>query len=221
MNTFIVDDETVVVPSWVVNHESFRRWVQSEDFPESGTVCFLNGGVWVDMSREQVFTHNQVKQEFAFVLAGLIRERRLGRYFPDGMLISNVDAELTSQPDGMYVSKESFSTKKVRLVEGSQEGYVELEGSPDMVLEVVSRSSVAKDTETLMEQYWDAGIEEYWIVDVRGERLEFEIYRHGVHEFTPVRRQAGWLKSTVFGRSFRLTRSVDEQGHPEFNLRVK
>ena len=35
-------------------------------------------------------------------------------------------------------------------------GYLELEGVPDMVLEVVSRSSVRKDTVLMRQAYWRA-----------------------------------------------------------------
>src|SRR5256885_8764701 len=50
-----------------------------------------------------------------------------------------------------------------------EEGYLELEGTPDMVLEVVSESSVQKDTKRLRQLYWQAGIREYWLVDARRE----------------------------------------------------
>src|SRR5262245_18886652 len=108
MNTFVVDDSAVVVPSYVRDHVSFREWAQSNDFPEEGQVCYLNGGVWVDMSKEQLFTHNQVKHELAFVLTGIIRAGNLGKYFPDGVLLSNDDAELSAQPDGVFVSRRSI-----------------------------------------------------------------------------------------------------------------
>jgi hypothetical protein len=44
------------------------------------------------------------------------------------------------------------------LIEGKEEGHVELEGSLDMVLEVVSASSVHKDTVVLRRAYWQAGM---------------------------------------------------------------
>jgi len=34
-------------------------------------------------------------------------------------------------------------------------------------------------------------------------------------------KSAGWLKSAVFGKSFRLHRANDEQGNPEFTLEAK
>ena len=31
----------------------------------------------------------------------------------------------------------------------------------------------------------------------------------------------GWRKSAVFGKAFRLTRQLDDLGHPDFTLDVK
>ena len=121
----------------------------------------------------------------------------------------------------MFVLTESFEIGRIKLVEGRREGYLELEGIADMVLEIVSPSSVTKDTETLFDLYWRAGIPEYWLVDARGEALQFDIYQRGPRGYTATRRQAGWLKSRVLGMSFRLTRQLDALGHPEFTLETK
>jgi Uma2 family endonuclease len=221
MNTFALDGEFVHIPGWVEDLASFRRWFQSDEFPEIGRICYLNGEVWVDMSKEQIFSHNQVKNEYAFVLTGLAKASRRGRFFPDGVLLTHEEADLSSQPDGTFISYESLETGRVRLVEGVQEGYVEIDGTPDMVLEVVSTSSMEKDTITQLDLYWRAGIREYWLVDVRGERLEFDIWRHTPTGYVPIRKQRGWVKSTVFGKSFRLTRQNDERGDPEYTLAVR
>ena len=79
---------------------------------------------------------------------------------------------------------------------------VELLGTVDMVLEVVSPGSVRKDTDTLRQAYWEAGNAEYWLVDARGDRLDFRILKHGSLGYTETRKQAGWLRSTVFARAF-------------------
>src|SRR5262249_62324771 len=122
----------------------------------TGRICYLDGEVWVDMSKEQVFSHNQLKNEYAFALTGVIKAGRLGRFFPDGLLISNEEAALTAQPDGAFASTETLRTGRLRLVAGAEEGYVEMEGTPDMVLEIISDSSVKKDTIRLRELYWRA-----------------------------------------------------------------
>jgi len=219
--TLVVEKQLVSIPAWIHDLDSFRRWADSDEFPETGQICYLNGEVWVDMSKEQVFTHNQIKAEYSYVLFGLTKKGRLGRYFPDGMLLTNETANLCCGLDGLFVSTETLRVGRMRLVPAADEGYIELEGTPDMVLEVVSTSSVLKDYKRLRELYWQAGIPEYWIVDARGEKLSFDILRHTASGYTAARKQGGWVKSAVFGKSFRLTRKTDEQGNPEYELAVK
>src|SRR6266542_2498095 len=221
MSTIVVDRESIRIPPWVQDLESFHRWIDSDDFPEKVRVCYLNGEAWVDMSKEQFYTHNKVKGEFAFVLLGLVKAGRLGKYLHDGMLITNVEVEFSAGPDGAFVARETLASGAARFIAGRKEGYVELEGTPDMVLEVVSDSSVQKDTVDLRDLYWKAGIPEYWLVDVRGERLSFDILRCAAKGYVAVRKQGGWLKSTVFGKSFRLARANDEDGNPELSLEVR
>ncbi len=220
MHTVVVDRDSIDIPEWVKDLESFREWVHSDAVPEKLRVCYLNGQVWVDMSKEQFFTHNQIKNEFAFALTGVTKARKLGRYVAEGMLLTNVEANLSVQPDGAFVSHLSRKRGRVILVEGRDEGVVELEGTPDMVLEVVSTSSVHKDTVTLRELYWQAGIPEYWLVDARGEELLFEILRHTAKGYGATRKQDGWMKSKVFGKLLRLVRQTDSEGDPEFTLEV-
>ena len=222
MNTIVLYDDSVDIPSGISDLAAFRRWVHSDEFPATGRICFLDGRVWVDMSKEQIFTRNQIKQEFNLVIGGLVKPLRLGRFFPDGLFVTNHQAQLACQPDGTFVSHQSLKLRRVRLVDAEKgPGCLELEGTPDMVLEIVSASSVEKDTETLPDFYWRAGIPEYWLVDARGNRLEFDIFRHESSGYVPVRKHAGWLKSRVFDKSFRLSRQTDEAGNPEYSLSVR
>ena len=39
--------------------------------------------------------------------------------------------------------------------------------------------------------------------------------------YTTIRKSAGWIKSTVFSKSFRLSSQIDSLGHPEFLLDVR
>jgi Uma2 family endonuclease len=219
--TFVHEGKRVSVPSWVVDLESFRRWADADDFPEQGRICYLKGEVWVDMSKEQLFTHGQVKTEYTVVLGGLVKAGGLGLLWADGVLLSNEDADISVNPDATFASREALEEGRVRLIEGVEEGHVELEGSPDMVLEVVSTSSVQKDTVILRGAYWEAGVREYWLVDARAEPLKFDILRHTPKGYAATRKQGGWLKSAVFGKSFRLTQSQSALGHPAFALEVR
>ena len=219
-HTFHGERGSVCLPPWVIDLESFRRWAVSDEAPDKTPVYFLADEVWIDMSKEQLFSHNQLKLSLILILAPLSKQHA-GRYVPDGMLLTNEAAALSGNPDGMFVFNDSFREQRVRLVEGKKSGCVELEGTPDMVVEVVSDSSVQKDTEILRSLYWKAGIPEYWIVDGRGDEVSFTILKHTTRGYSAVRSSSGWLKSAVFGKSFRLTRRLDELGHPDFVLDVK
>src|SRR5438067_4657252 len=102
-------------------------------------------------------------------LGGLIEAQALGYFFPDRMRLVNEDADLSTEPDGMFVSEQTLDAGRARLEHG--QATLELVGSPDMVLEVVRPSSVEKDTVVLRELYWKAGVREYWLVDPRGLEL--------------------------------------------------
>jgi Uma2 family endonuclease len=80
------------------------------------------------------------------------------------------------------------------------------------VLEVVSDSSVQKDTVSLPEVYYRAGILEYWLIDARGAEVDMQILHRGPEKYLPAPRQAGWQLSEVFGRSFRLERRQGRHG---------
>lgn len=212
----------VSIPAEVVDLASFCRWACSDQFPRKGQFSFLHGTIWVDLNVEVLYTHNQVKEAVNRVLGGLVAATRSGRYIPDRMLLRNTAADLSTEPDGMYVSYAALQGGQVQRVQGSGSDILELEGTPEMVLEVVSDTSVQKDTVSLRDLYWQAGITEYWLIDVRAARLSFDLLKHGSKGYTATRRQAGgWLKSTVFNRSFLLTQQTDPLGDPLYLLDVR
>jgi Uma2 family endonuclease len=218
----IVIDGTIRIPADVVDLESFCRWAVSERSPERGRFSYLAGEIWVDLSMEELYTHNQVREAIGRVLGGLVADGELGRFIPDGMLLRNTRAVLSTEPDAAFVSYEGWESGRVVEITGAMPGIYQLEGAPDMVLEVASLTSVRKDTEELRRLYWLAGVPEFWLVNAREDPLQFEILKLGTADYEPVRRQAGgWLKSRIFRRSFRLTQSMDRLGKPRYSLEVR
>jgi Uma2 family endonuclease len=217
---FFDETDKVTIPAWVTDLASFRRWAETDDFPEEGRICWLDGEVWADMSREQIFTHVRLKTRLSAVLDALATEGDMGLFLGDGAMLVNMDVEFACVPDATFVSAAGLRDR-VRLIEGKEEGFVELEGTPDMVLEVVSTSSVHKDTVTLRRAYWEAGIREYWLVDARKGPLSFDILRHTARGYAATPKRGGWLKSAVFAKSFRLTQAEGTLGHPEYTLDVR
>lgn len=217
----VVIDDIIRIPPEVIGLASFRRWAESDYFPEGGRFSYFQGEIWVDLSPEQLYTHNQVKLAYSFGLGGVLRDDPLGRYFPDGARLSIPLIDFSTVPDGVFCLFDSLESGRVRRIEGATTGYIELEGTPDMTLEVISDTSVHKDTEVLFELYWRAGVREYWLVDARGKKLDFDIFRHTKSGYKRTRSKSGWLKSNIFGRSFRLHRETDRLGDPQYVLQVR
>jgi Uma2 family endonuclease len=218
--TAILEGQKIDIPSRVVDLNSFHRWVASTHFPGAWRICFVQGRVWIDTTMEEM-DHNQIKGAFAIGLGQLVLVASLGRYFHDRMRLSHLGADLSTEPDGMFVSYESFRSRRVRLIEGTSRSPTRLEGTPDMTLEVVSSWSVDKDTIALRQHSWDAGIPEYWLVNPLGKQLDFDILRHTSKGYVATRKQTGWLRSLVFDKSFRLTQQAGADGYAEYTLAVR
>jgi Uma2 family endonuclease len=210
------------IPPWVTDHASFREWARSVEFPKDGHFAFLNGILWADTTMEQLFTHNRVKTRVTSTLDQLVAAEDLGYFFSDRALLSHPAVRLSTEPDAFFVSYESVEAGRARWVEGASEGHVEVEGGPDLVIEVVSTGSVEKDTVELPVLYFAAGVTEYWLIDARTAAPAFDVFRRASRAFAATRRQAGgWLKSHVFGRSFRLARGTDRLRRPTYTLEMK
>jgi len=206
----------VVLPEWVDDLDSFCQWRLSGDSPRTGEIAFLDTGIWVDLSMEEFLTHNQVKAAFDFGIMSVVQPASLGRYVPDRMLLKNADANLSAEPDGLFFTWETMRSGRLRLVEKPGAGFMELEGSPDMTLEVVSKTSVPKDTTLLRELYWKAGVTEYWLVDARDGKLAFEILQWTPTGYVAAPADDGWIASEVLGKKFQLQQKADPLGHPQF-----
>jgi Uma2 family endonuclease len=208
----------VRIPGWVSDLASFRRWARSPAFPQHGWIAHLDGELWVDLSMERA-AHNQAKGTINSRLTLLTHDEEAGFYFSDRMLLTNAEVGLSTEPDGMFVSNLALVEARVALHEG--DATLEVEGTPDMTLEVVSDTSEEKDLVILRDLYWRAGVAEYWIVDVRGKTPSFEILRRTATRYVPARKQGGWVKSSVFGRSFRLTQQKTASGLSRFALEIR
>lgn len=200
----------------------FRAWALSDQFPEQGRIDYVAGRIEVDMSPEDIFFHGSLKTEVVGRLWQVLKRRRSGHLFSDRTRISSVPADLSSEPDVVYVSDGAIDTGRVRLVpkaSGEPDRFVEIEGPPELVVEIVSDTSVQKDTRRLPPAYFRAGVDEFWFIDARGEPLVFQVHRRGASAFEPVPPDAaGFQHSRVFDASFRLVRWRNPSGRWVYDL---
>lgn len=201
----------------------FRDWVKSDEFPEKARTTYVDQEIYVDMSKEELEAHASVKAEISWVLMGLYRHSRRGKFYFDGVLVTNLKANVSNNPDAIFVSRETIELGRVKLVpkKDRQGAYVEIEGTPDWVMEIVSDSSVRKDTQQLRRAYHGAGIPEYWLVDARGEAINFQILHWRRKGYAAAPSKDGWQRSAVFDREFRLVRERDDLGLWEYTLEMR
>jgi Uma2 family endonuclease len=219
----LLDQSAIHLPSSASTLDGFRAWITSGSHPDNVRVSFVNEEIVIDMSPEELESHNKVKAEISRVISGLIRELDLGTFYSDGTLLSSPAANLSTEPDALFVQWESFQTSRIRPVprQAHPGEHVELEGAPDWVLEVVSRSSVRKDTQLLRQAYHAADVPEFWLVNAFGPEIEFQILVREADEYRPMPSNDRWIASPIFGREFRLSRDFDRLGYRRYSLEVR
>ncbi len=130
------------------------------DTPEDGNRYeVIDGKLYV--TPPPLEPHQRSSSMLHFMLMQYVVPRRLGRVYsaPFGVVL---DEENGIQPDLVYVSRGRDGI----IVERG------LEGAPDLVVEILSRSTRARDRGIKLRRYAAAGIPHYWIVDPRSRAIE-------------------------------------------------
>lgn len=210
-----------VTPSWVIDLESFRRWAYSGEYPETGWVSYLAGQIWSDPGPEELFSHNQVRGEFLRGLYRVVNDQDDGGWFFSGHpLWTNRTADLATEPDGLFASWKTLRHGRLAAVPDPRGGpsSSELTGSPDMVLEIVSDASEQRDCGVFPRLFWLADVPEFWLVDARGDTPQFSILSRTAVGYVALSRPDEWQFSAILEHEFRLLRSADQLGHPQYTL---
>lgn len=208
------------IPANAHTLDGFRTWVLSDQFPEKLRALYLRGEVWLDMSKEEIRTHAAVKTAIAGTMFNLNEEVDFGDLYINGVLVTNKRAKVSNNPDMVAVFWQSLEAGRVRYEQRRKEE-VEIVGSPDWLLEIVSKGSVVKDRKQLKQAYHDAKVREYWIVDARGDEIDFRVLHWRPRGYQLGKSADGWHYSHAFARRFRLLRTVDRRGAWRYRLETK
>lgn len=219
MATVLVEDHCLI-PGDLTTLAAFRRWVTSGDFPPTGRIDWVASHIEVDMSPEDIFTHGTLKTALVGRLWLLAQHRGI-HLFTGETRVSSVAGDLSVEPDVVAVSDAAIDAGRVRLVSasgGRPDRFTELEGAPDLVVEIVSDASVKKDTERLPSAYHAAGIREFWLIDARGAEIRFAIHRWEPNGYVASVAADGRSFSPVFGCGFTVVRSRNASGRFVYDL---
>ena len=99
--------------------------------------------------------HQQIDMVLGALLHMFVRERGLGKVFPAPCDVVLSDTDVV-QPDLLYVSRE----REHILLGGDN-----VQGAPDLVVEILSPSTAAHDKTFKSSLYARHGVREYWLAD--------------------------------------------------------
>ena len=124
----------------------------------------LEFGELVEVTRP-TWEHNELIFALGALLQQYVRSRRLGRVSGDILVILDEAKDLAYAPDIVFVATENLE----RIREGK------VYGPPDLVVEVLSPTTMQRDVGKKKRIYHAYGVQWYWVVDM--ERQVIEEYR--------------------------------------------
>jgi Uma2 family endonuclease len=115
--------------------------------------------------------HQLVSHNLELALSIWVRTRSLGRIWhaPLDLILAPT---VVLQPDIFFISNARSSIVTKRGVEGA----------PDLVIEILSDSTAARDRGVKMHIYARHGVPRYWIIDVDATSIEAFALRDGVYQ---------------------------------------
>jgi Uma2 family endonuclease len=139
--------------------------------------------------------HQDWSRELTVILATYVKRAKLGNVFAAPLDVV-LDAENIVQPDLVFVSSANLGIIQHRAIFGT----------PDLLVELVSPSSVRRDRYDKKELYARFGVKEYWIGDPANKALEILTLKEDRYELHCCVEEKGKLTSLVLaGLEFDLS----------------
>lgn len=146
---------------------------------EGERVEIIDGNI-INMSPAPSRKHQQILRELSTAFTNFLRDKKCEVFFApfDVRLLTenkqDKDIENVVQPDLSIVCDQNKLDDKG------------CNGAPDMIIEVLSPSSVKLDRWTKYQLYEKAGVQEYWLVDPVNEAVEIHRLVEGCFKFQGV-----------------------------------
>lgn len=166
-----------------------KRWTYDEYFKldEDQRYEILNGELLMAPSPDT--WHQSWVGSLYRILDTHTRGQNLGKVFLAPLDVV-LDAENSVQPDLVFISAGNLPSVQRRAIFGV----------PDLLVEVVSPSSVRRDRYTKKELYARFGVKEYWIADPANASLEVLALVAGRYELHCSAEQTGKITSRILTR---------------------
>lgn len=170
----------------VAVEKQIKRWTYEEYYrlDDDQRYEIIEGTLLPSPSRE---THHQLwLGEISVILTSHVKQRKLGKVYiaPVDVILNH---ENTVQPDLVFVSASNAGLIQKRGIFGV----------PDLLVELVSPSSVRRDRYDKKDLYARFGVKEYWIGDPANQSLEILTLKDGRYELHCSAEISGKLTSLV------------------------
>lgn len=131
--------------------------------------------------------HQRILRRFAMAISTYVEDRQLGEVFfaPCDVVLSDINVV---QPDLIFVSRERMAI----LTEAN------IQGSPDLVVEILSVSTKQRDLGIKRNLYAKYGVRDYWIVDPESKTVEMLAWAESGYRVEAVLPKTGVLNSDLF-----------------------
>jgi Uma2 family endonuclease len=116
--------------------------------------------------------HQRIVLNLSLQLAPFVREHQLGELFiaPLDVLITRTPLQVR-QPDVLFVSNAHLD------IIGPQQ----IEGGPDLVVEILSPANTRAAMDAKLHDYWRVGVQECWLISPEARTIE--VLQRGVEHF--------------------------------------
>jgi len=145
-----------VVPYDKISYERFLEWNGEEGWFE-----WLDGEV-VKMGNPSL-RHQRLSRFLTSILQAWAETKKIGEVIPSPFQLKMDFRPSGRQPDVMFVSNENLFRLEKQYVDGTA----------DLVIEIVSPESLERDMLDKFNEYEKAGVKEYWIIDDRTRTANF------------------------------------------------
>ena len=164
---------------WRMTEEEFVAWCDEDTKAE-----WVGGEVI--MHAPANVRHVDLAGFLNFILRGFVTSRNFGAVYGPELQVRLGSLRRRRVPDLLFVS-----TERLHIITAT-----EVEGAPDLVIEIVSPDSPARDWRDKYLEYEAASVREYWVIDPMAERVE--AYALGADaRYTRLEEQDGAIHSTV------------------------
>jgi len=173
---------TTAIPTKHMTLEEFLA------LPEDGPYAELKHGEFVEMVRPS-FEHNDLVLTVAYLLREHARTNGLGLVGHDVLVILDESRDLACAPDIFFLSQNGNALLRDGRVWGA----------PDLLVEVTSPHTEARDRGAKMDDYAAAGVEWYWIIDPdSGLVEEFQLSEEALYRRTRAAGPGTPFRPTLF-----------------------